>query len=57
MGVGILIFICIWSLVFNAPMFQIYAFYLDFEDGTFMYLSPDMELRRMLEVPAWCLAS
>ena len=31
MGSWNLILIYIWSLVFNIPMFQILAFYLDFE--------------------------
>ena len=30
-GFGILILIWIWSLVFDTPMFQILALYLDFE--------------------------
>merc|ERR1711954_569072 len=32
-GFGILILICIWSLVFDIPMIRILALYLDFEDA------------------------
>ena len=56
---GILIFIWIWSLVFDTPMFQILALYLDLEGAKNIHvlLDPDFGLWRTLEVPDWSLDS
>ena len=48
-GVGILILIWIWSLVFDIPMIQILALNLDF--ATSMSFNSCLGLLRMLEVP------
>ena len=58
-GFIILILIWIWSLIFDTPMFQILALYLDFEGvkNTHVLLDLDLGLLRMLEVSDWGLAS
>ena len=47
LGFGILILICIWSLVSNIPMIQILALYLDFEAAKIIHV---------LEVFIWSFA-
>ena len=46
---GILILICVWSLILDTPMFQILALYLDFEGAKNIHvlLDPDLGFR-------WC---
>ena len=58
LGFGMLIFIWILSLVSGAPIFLIFALYLDLKvQKTSMSLSPDLGLWRRLEVPDWGSAS
>ena len=59
LGFNIFILNWIWSLVFNTPMFQILALYLDFEGAKNIHvlLDPDLGLWRMLKVPDLGVAS
>ena len=58
-GFGILILIWILSLVFDTPMIQILALYLDFDGAKNSHVlgSPHFGLRRMLAVPDWGVTS
>ena len=59
LGFGILISIRIWSLVFDIPMNQILALYLDFEGAKNIDVrtSPHLRLWRTPDVPDWGLTS
>ena len=56
---GILILIWTWFLVFDTPLFRIFAIYLDFEGAMNIHVlkSPDLGLWRKLEGPDWGLTS